>query len=209
MQVQEGSNMHERLFQSLAFASLVGLALVWTANLLKVGFSRDVFYSHREGRAFALISRALIIAAIGGVVAYTRSSHSMAWARLTLPAWLRILGLPLAAGGIALFSWVLVALGRQFSTSLVIRSGHTLVASGPYRWVRHPMYTALCLFFLGQFLLCANWFVGVTAGTAFLGVMLVRTPREERMLLERFGQEYRTYMEGTGRFIPKVGRHGM
>jgi protein-S-isoprenylcysteine O-methyltransferase Ste14 len=198
--------VREPLFQTLALGSLLVFMLVWAANLLRVGFSRDVFYSRREGLIFALFSRALIIAAIVGVVVYVRSPQRMAWASLPLPTWVRILGLPLVVGGIGLLSWVLIALGRQFSTSLVIRSGHTLVIRGPYRWVRHPMYTTFCLFFLGLFLLCANWFVGVTAGLAYGWVMLVRTPQEERMLLERFGGEYRAYMEHTGRFVPKAGR---
>jgi protein-S-isoprenylcysteine O-methyltransferase Ste14 len=84
--------------------------------------------------------------------------------------------------------------------------GHTLITDGPYHWVRHPMYTAFATVFTGLFLLSANWFVGASATIAFGAVMMVRTPREEHLLIEVFGPKYRAYMDRTGRFLPRAGR---
>jgi protein-S-isoprenylcysteine O-methyltransferase Ste14 len=68
------------------------------------------------------------------------------------------------------------------------------------------MYTAFLAAFTGLVLVCANWFVGLAAGLGYGAAMLIRTPGEERMLIEEFGDEYRAYMARTGRFLPKAGR---
>jgi protein-S-isoprenylcysteine O-methyltransferase Ste14 len=66
------------------------------------------------------------------------------------------------------------------------------------------MYTSFLIMLIGFLLLSANWLVG-GAGIAFvLLLMAVRTPREERMLLGRFGDEYRRYLERTGRYLPPL-----
>jgi len=73
-----------------------------------------------------------------------------------MPAWSRWLGVALGIVSLQLFGWTHHALGRNWSTRLVIKEGHSLVTSGPYRWVRHPMYTAIFGSWLAIFLLSAN-----------------------------------------------------
>jgi protein-S-isoprenylcysteine O-methyltransferase Ste14 len=114
-------------------------------------------------------------------------------------------GLALAVLSTALLFWVNWALGANFSTELSIRKDHQLVQAGPYRWVRHPMYTVFFLMFAGFFLLTANWAVGLIPLATLLIVILIRTPREERMLADQFGAEYLRYRERTGRYLPKLG----
>jgi protein-S-isoprenylcysteine O-methyltransferase Ste14 len=90
--------------------------------------------------------------------------------------------------------------------TVVTRKEHTLVTTGPYRWVRHPFYVAFALAVLANSLVTANWFLFVTGGVVFV-LLVVRTRKEEHRLIERFGDEYRAYMRRTGRFFPllKVG----
>jgi protein-S-isoprenylcysteine O-methyltransferase Ste14 len=104
---------------------------------------------------------------------------------------------------ILLFFWVLRSLGRNFSTSLTIKKDQTLVTDGPYRWVRHPMYTTFVLLWVAFMLLSANWFIGLTGLLAYALTMTVRTPKEERMMIEAFGDDYRAYMKRTGRYLPR------
>ena len=83
------------------------------------------------------------------------------------------------------------------------KEGGRLVTHGPYRWVRHPMYTLFFLQATGILLLTRNWFIG---GVYILGlslVMIARVAREERTMLEKFGDAYRAYIQTTGRFLPK------
>jgi protein-S-isoprenylcysteine O-methyltransferase Ste14 len=98
-------------------------------------------------------------------------------------------------------------LGPNFSSTLILRDGHQLIQDGPYRLVRHPMYTSFMVMLTGLLLLSANWIVGGAAIGFVLLLMALRTPREERMLLSHFGDEYRRYMERTGRYLPRIRVH--
>lgn len=93
-------------------------------------------------------------------------------------------------------------LGRNWSITLEIREKHKLVSSGPYAFVRHPMYTSFLLIALGQAFLLANWVAGLAGLVGFSILFFLRVTKEERMMLENFGPEYRDYMERTKRLIP-------
>lgn len=95
-------------------------------------------------------------------------------------------------------------LGRNWSISLELRGNHRLVRTGIYRFVRHPMYSSFFLLGLAQFLLLPNW-VGGGAGLIGAGILYAfRFRREEKMMLESFGDDYRSYMQQTKRLVPWV-----
>ena len=96
-------------------------------------------------------------------------------------------------------------LGRNWSPSLELREGHELVTEGVYRSVRHPMYASMWLWGVAQALLLQNWIAGWASLVMFMPLYLLRVPREERMMLDEFGEEYRAYMDRTGRVIPRLG----
>ena len=96
-------------------------------------------------------------------------------------------------------------LGENWSMTLEIRVGHRLVTTGVYSRVRHPMYSAILLFSLAQGLLLANWLAGWSALGAVSVMFLLRMPREEQMMRDTFGEDYRRYMARTGRLLPRVG----
>jgi len=95
-------------------------------------------------------------------------------------------------------------LGRNFSGTLQIREDQSLVTQGVYEHIRHPMYAAYWLWGIAQALLLQNWIAGLALLASFLAVYLYRVPREEQMMLEHFGEEYRLYMTRTGRVIPRL-----
>jgi protein-S-isoprenylcysteine O-methyltransferase Ste14 len=100
--------------------------------------------------------------------------------------------------------WTFRSLGKNLTDTVVTRQQHTLVVHGPYRWIRHPLYSSAALLIAALSLITANWFF-VAAGAALLCVLIMRTRIEEENLLARFGDNYRTYMARTGRFVPKIG----
>ena len=130
--------------------------------------------------------------------------HRVAVQRLTfpLPWWLRAAGFALGLASLGLWTWTHVALGRLWSAQLQLRAGHRLVASGPYSRIRHPMYTAIFGWVVSLGLVTANWIALIVAAWAAI-IFMTRVPREEQMMLERFGDEYREYMKRTGRFLPR------
>lgn len=93
-------------------------------------------------------------------------------------------------------------LGRNWSITLEIRERHKLVSTGPYALIRHPMYTSFLLMGIGQAFLLANWVAGAAGIIGFAVLFFLRVEKEERMMLENFGPEYRAYMERTRRIIP-------
>jgi protein-S-isoprenylcysteine O-methyltransferase Ste14 len=116
-------------------------------------------------------------------------------------AWLALVPL---AGALWLFRRSHADLGRNWSVTLKVRQNHAVVKAGVYRLVRHPMYSSFLLLGLAQLLLLPNWFAGAS-GLVGVGLLFVfRVGREERMMLESFGDEYRSYMAGTKRIIPWV-----
>jgi protein-S-isoprenylcysteine O-methyltransferase Ste14 len=95
-------------------------------------------------------------------------------------------------------------LGRNWSPSLQLREGHELVTEGVYRYVRHPMYASEWLWSIAQALLLQNWVAGWAGLALFTPLYVMRVPREEQMMLARFGAEYRSYMNRTGRIVPQL-----
>ncbi len=93
-------------------------------------------------------------------------------------------------------------LGTNWSITLELRENHTLVVDGIYAQVRHPMYLALLLHSVGQALVLPNWIAGPSYLVAFGLLFLLRVGAEERMLRQRFGKEYESYMSRTKRLIP-------
>jgi protein-S-isoprenylcysteine O-methyltransferase Ste14 len=95
-------------------------------------------------------------------------------------------------------------LGDNWSVSLELREGHTLVTRGVYRHIRHPMYTAIGLLAIAQAFLLPNWIAGPACVLALLFMLPLRLGREERMMSDRFGETYTAYQRQTKRFIPCV-----
>jgi len=104
---------------------------------------------------------------------------------------------------VPLIYWLFSSLGKNVTSTVAIRKDHALVTHGPYRWVRHPLYSVGFVAFTGFSLLAANWFILATLLLAF-GVLMQRTPIEERRLIERFGDDYLEYMQRTGRYLPRL-----
>jgi protein-S-isoprenylcysteine O-methyltransferase Ste14 len=113
-------------------------------------------------------------------------------------------GVLVAASGLWLLRQSHIELGKNWSISLELREGHQLVTSGLYRHVRHPMYTSIFLYALGQALVVPNWIVGPANLVAFLVLFAVRVQSEEQMMAAKFGDEYRNYLARTKRLIPGI-----
>jgi protein-S-isoprenylcysteine O-methyltransferase Ste14 len=118
-----------------------------------------------------------------------------------LQAWF---GVAVLIGALALFYRTHRDLGRAWSVTLEIRQEHRLVTHGIYARLRHPMYAAFWLWGLSQALLLPNWVAGLSGLVGFGTLFFCRVGREERMMLERFGEEYREYMRRTKRIVPGV-----
>ncbi|RPI85094.1 MAG: isoprenylcysteine carboxylmethyltransferase family protein [Chloroflexi bacterium] len=192
-----------------------------TAILLLVsGLSISIYYRHKaqlagkqagdqisaraEEKTVFLILRSVFGLALWlGSMLYLINPSWMAWSQISLPPAVRWAGAIIGLTGVPLMYWVFSSLGRNVTRTTAVRKEHSLVTFGPYRYVRHPLYSVGMLNFLGFSLLSANWFIFACAVIGFAAIM-ARTPLEEQRLIERFGDEYRFYIERTGRYLPKL-----
>jgi protein-S-isoprenylcysteine O-methyltransferase Ste14 len=114
------------------------------------------------------------------------------------------LGLVVLIAAMAMFYVTHRDLGRAWSVTLEIRDRHALVTRGVYARLRHPMYAAFWLWAVSQALLLPNWIAGFSGIVGFGTLFFARVGREERMMLETFGDEYQAYMARTKRVVPGV-----
>jgi protein-S-isoprenylcysteine O-methyltransferase Ste14 len=157
----------------------------------------------QEGWPILLGLRLLALAFLAGIVAFLVAPRSMAWASANLSSWARWLGVVLGAAAGGLVIWTFRSLGHNLTDTVVTRRDATLVTHGPYRWVRHPFYLAFAMAVIANTLITANAYLAITGTAAFL-VIVARTSIEEKKLIERFGRDYRDYMQRTGRFLPRI-----
>jgi protein-S-isoprenylcysteine O-methyltransferase Ste14 len=120
------------------------------------------------------------------------------------PDWLRWLGFAMLTLGILLLWFAHYHLGRSFSSFVAMKQGQAFVNTGPYRYIRHPIYTAYFLNYLGGGLLASNIVLTLVPEICFCIMVILRIGKEEDMLLAEFGEQYQAYMSKTGRFLPFI-----
>lgn len=140
-----------------------------------------------------------------GLIAWMINPGWLAWSAVPIPLWLRWAGVGAIVVACGLLVWTFRSLGKNLTDTVVTRQQHTLVLHGPYRWIRHPFYDSAALLVLATSTVAANWFLLVT-GIVLFTLIVIRTRTEEQNLIARFGDGYRTYMERTGRFLPRIPR---
>lgn len=189
-------------------AVLVGVFLAFT--VIRAYYHRKAAKhmgsaEYKEGRRLKVLRAITGIPMILALLAYIVQPNVLAWARLPLPEWTKWVGVALGLASLPLIWWVQWALDVNFSVVLHVRDEHTLVTHGPYRWVRHPMYTVLYVWIISLFLLSQNAVIGAGFLIPLTVILTTRLKNEEAAMIEKFGEEYRRYMQQTGRFLPRFG----
>jgi protein-S-isoprenylcysteine O-methyltransferase Ste14 len=119
---------------------------------------------------------------------------------------LRAAGLALGAAGLYIVDRAGAALDGEYSPVVELSEGHVLVTSGPYRYVRHPLYAGFLLFHAGVALISANAFIAAVWICGLMGLIGWRLPREEKALERRFGGAWVDYRARTPAFLPRLPR---
>lgn len=184
---------------------LIVVSIIQTAisvRYLRMAKAGSTIFQHREeGLLLSVGIVAFYLAFVASVLAYYFNPAWMAWSAVNAPVWLRWCGVvPLLVGGCVLV-WGLHHLGTNLTIGISTGHEHNLVTSGPYRWVRHPLYSSGMIESVGLCLMMANWFVLLSA-FLFWTMIVIRTPMEEQQLIATFGDEHRQYRQRVGRFLP-------
>lgn len=155
------------------------------------------------GKAEVVISFT-VLGYLGSIILYLLNLPWFSWTQIpNYPEFARWIGAILALLSVPFLWWIHKTLDRQYSPCLQIKESHQLITDGPYARVRHPMYTVLNSFSFGASLLTANFLI-----LGFAILLIITFPfiaqKEEKMLLETFGEVYSEYMKKTGRFFPRI-----
>jgi protein-S-isoprenylcysteine O-methyltransferase Ste14 len=192
--------------QPFKVALAIGVGLIFPTALyhrLRAHDRSDRLDRRQEGVWILLTLRPIGFVFIVSMILYMVNPARLEWSTVPLPLWLRWAGVPVMALAEAMLIWTLRNLGKNLTDTVVTRRHHTLVTTGPYKWVRHPFYITVGLLMLGVSLLTASWFLFVV-GSLVLALLAIRTRVEEANLEARFGNDYRAYAGQTGRFFPRL-----
>jgi protein-S-isoprenylcysteine O-methyltransferase len=116
---------------------------------------------------------------------------------------LRAFGVGLSLYAEIVVVWTVRTLGRLLIPGLAVYRDHVLVTSGPFRWLRHPMYSGALALWLGAALGTLNWLLLALWPLLVVGVVR-ELPTEEGMLRAKFGAAYEAYAAQTGRLLPRL-----
>jgi protein-S-isoprenylcysteine O-methyltransferase Ste14 len=179
---------YEQSGATIAFWTLFGLFAVGEYVMrFRSGFNRR---GRRVERWSLLVVIVTVVGAmLGGLELVHWHTTSIGAARWPL----FVAGLTLMATGVAVRQWAILVLGRFFTVDVRVHPNQTVVDRGPYRWVRHPAYTGLVVFFVGLGLALSNWASLVVLALVPTVGLLVRIHSEERALIAGLGEDYRRY----------------
>ena len=186
---------------ALVIVILITMA-IGIPHRMKAASSGEHISHKEEGYLFAVTLRIAGLLLWISTFAYLLFPAYISWASIPIPPLLRWFGVIAALTTTALLYWTLSSLGRNLTDTVVTRKDAVLVRHGPYRWVRHPFYLCAALIMASVTMLTANWLIGI-GSLLVLTLLAIRTPKEEQMLIQRFGDDYRRYIETTGKFIPR------
>ncbi len=156
----------------------------------------------QEGLPMLLALRLTGLAGWGTAFAWMINPDWVRWSFIDLPDWMRWTGLAIGVLCVGLIYWIFSNLGNNVTPTVITREKAQLVTSGPYRYVRHPLYSMGLINFIGFGMLAENWFIPLCMVIGFI-LLAIRADKEEEQLIEKFGDAYREYMKTTGRFFPK------
>jgi len=156
-----------------------------------------------QGLSLFLASGAALTNIVFGL-AYLARPSAWRWSYARFPDRLRRLGAGLLAAGTGLLWAAHHHLAENFSGVVVLREGQQLVTTGPYARIRHPIYTAYLLNYLGGGLLAGSWVLTLVPAGLYAGMAILRMPQEEALLRATFGEAYDAYQARTDRLLPGV-----
>jgi len=168
--------------------------------------SGEAIRRDREGRG-TLLARVVGAAVLYlPFVAYALQPTWMQWSSVHVPLWIRWLAGLVGFAMLPVLAWVMMSIGKNVSETYLTKESHKLITAGPYRWVRHPLYTVAAIALLSLSVAAANWLMLAVALAALIAISLFVIPREEAELVRKFGDEYREYQARTGTLVPRVFR---
>ncbi len=122
---------------------------------------------------------------------------------LPVKDWIGWSGIALTTMGVSVAIWARYSIGQYWSARVTLKEGHRVIRSGPYAWVRHPIYTGMLLAAMGTAVVVGEW-RGVVAVAIIFAAHSYKALREEALLTRELGEEYVSYRQSTGFLFPRL-----
>lgn len=173
------------------------LSLYWMVSALR---QKDV--SKREAWLDRLWHAVAV--GLGAFLVFSHQAHFGWLGKRFAPEsfWIAAMGVVLTAAGVGLAMWARLHLGANWSGTVSIREQHELIRTGPYRWMRHPIYSGILLGMAGTNLVVGE-VRGLVGFTLMVAAFYVRARKEESWLNSEFGANFETHAKHTGMFLPR------
>jgi protein-S-isoprenylcysteine O-methyltransferase Ste14 len=185
---------------------LIALSLIFVGvgmyHRISAARSGDTLDRTKEGWSILIGMRLAGFATFGSTAVWLWNPTLFAWATFPVPDWVRWIGVGGFALGVTWLIWMFISLGKNLTDTVVIRRDAHFVDQGPYHYVRNPMYSGILVLGASLGLAFGTWLLPIAATAMFL-ILARRTRIEEMYLIERFGDQYRSYMTRVGRFFPR------
>lgn len=164
----------------------------------------DVIARSEEGILVLVLRLGFALPLLITLLLYIFYPPALGWSTIQLPLRLRYIGVSIAGLCFPLIYWIFRNIGRNISETVLTKSDHELVTSGPYKWVRHPLYASALLLLFSLSLIAANWFIFLYCVVGLVVFRIVVIPAEEQQLITAFGEDYKRYQRHTGALTPKI-----
>ncbi len=188
-----------RIAMAILFAVMLSGALRFRLR----SHTKERLDRRQEGLSILIPLRLLGLITWVSMVVWMVRPEVLAFARVDVPDGVRWAGIGVGLCCFLWVIWVFRSLGSNLTDTVVTREKAYLVTAGPYRWIRHPLYTGVIPMGVFVSLVTATWWFAAMTLLMF-ALLWLRTAIEERHLVARFGESYRDYMNQTGRFLPRV-----
>lgn len=194
----------DQTFRLMMVAIFVISASISKYHRRKAKLSGEAISRRDEGRVAMLLRAAVALPLMLSFLAYMINPSWMAWSELALPVWARWVGVGLGIACLPLLWTLFQSIGSNISETVLTKKDHRLVMTGPFRWIRHPLYTVAMLLFFSYGLMASNWWMMMFTAIGLVMIVVLVIPKEEAELIAKFGDEYRDYQDRVEKLLPRL-----
>lgn len=193
----------EQLFRIALIVIVVAMAGISATFRSRAHRDSGKISRSKEGWKMGLFRLVFALLLYLPIFAYMIRPAWMSWSEIALPEWMRWTGFGMGIIVIPLIYLVFSAIGSNISETVFTKESHRLITTGIYTRVRHPLYMVSALALISFSLLTANWFIAAMSVISMALVLTVVVPKEEKQLIQKFGDDYRNYQKRSGKMWPR------
>lgn len=185
------------------FLATVAIATARRASARHGGVASPL---HDEVRGLIWVRAALGMIFYAALAIWLFGIPGFAWAYLRVPVGIRWAAAALLVLTLLFLTWCYRTLGTNYRGGVALHDTHELVTTGPYRYLRHPIYLGFIVMMVCAAFISGSWVLGLSGSVLVIGIAAARVPEEERRLFERFAAGWESYRSRTGAFFPSSPR---